>query len=51
MAARRGRGDILTLARERGVPVEIGGIEALLAACATGDDNTGGVRRLLDQAR
>ncbi len=80
LAARRGRSDILELAKRRGVSVELPGLEGLLAACALGDDaaiariaqsqpsvvqelvrdggqvlaefagndNTGGVRRLLD---
>ena len=38
MAARRGRGDILTLADRRGRSVKLQGIEAVLAACALGDE-------------
>jgi ankyrin repeat protein len=80
LAARRGRSDILDLAKRRGVPIALSGLEELLAACALGDDeaiqrlsratpdivkelvsdggqilsefsgndNAGGVRRLLD---
>ena len=38
MAARRGRGDILKLAARRGRSVDLDGVEAVLAACALGDD-------------
>jgi ankyrin repeat protein len=38
MAARRGRGDILRLADRRGRSVRLEGIEAVLAACALGDE-------------
>jgi ankyrin repeat protein len=34
MAARRGRGDLLELFERRGIPVELHGVERLLAACA-----------------
>ncbi len=37
MAARRGRGDVLTLFERRGIPLELDGVERLLAACATND--------------
>ena len=37
MAARRGRGDVLELLRQRGIPVELSGVERLLAACACND--------------
>jgi len=37
MAARRGRGDLLALFKERGVAVELEGVEKLIAACAKGD--------------
>jgi ankyrin repeat protein len=37
MAARRGRGDILELFEQRGVPVELSGVERLIAACARND--------------
>jgi len=40
MAARRGRGDLLELFERRGVPVELRGIERLLAACARNDAET-----------
>lgn len=38
MAARRGRGDLLALFAERGVSLELDGVDALIAACARGDD-------------
>jgi ankyrin repeat protein len=37
MAARRGRGDVLELFERRGVPIELGGVERLIAACARND--------------
>ena len=37
MAARRGRGDLLELFELRGIPVELQGVERLLAACARND--------------
>lgn len=37
MAARRGRADVLALFRNRGVPVELNGVERLIAACALDD--------------
>ena len=37
MAARRGRGDVLTLFKRRGIPLELDAVEQLLAACATND--------------
>jgi ankyrin repeat protein len=37
MAARRGRGDVLELFEQRGVAIELGGVERLLAACARND--------------
>jgi ankyrin repeat protein len=37
IAARRGRGDALELFERRGVPVELKGIEHLIAACARND--------------
>ena len=39
LVARRGRSDILELAKSRGVPLELSGLEALLAACALSDVN------------
>jgi ankyrin repeat protein len=38
IAARRGRGDVLDAFERRGVPVALGGVDALLAACARHDD-------------
>ncbi|MBI3111628.1 MAG: ankyrin repeat domain-containing protein [Ignavibacteriales bacterium] len=37
MAAHRGRGDLLALFRERGIPIELHGVDRLIAACATND--------------
>jgi hypothetical protein len=37
MAARRGRGDVLSLFKQRGLPAELNGIEKLIGACALGD--------------
>ena len=37
LAARRGRGDVLDLFERRGVPIELHGIERLIAACARND--------------
>ena len=37
IAARRGRGDVLRLLEERGFPVKMEGVRALVAACALGD--------------
>jgi|SRR5271169_236112 len=37
MAARRGRCDVLTLFHQRGIPIELSGVEGLIAACAKGD--------------
>ena len=37
MAVRRGRGDLLQLFERRGVPVELRGVERLIAACARND--------------
>jgi ankyrin repeat protein len=37
MAAWRGRGDVLELFGERGIPIELHGIEQLLSACARND--------------
>jgi ankyrin repeat protein len=46
-AARRGRGDVLELFERRGVPVELAGVERLIAACARND--AAGVRSLVDR--
>jgi ankyrin repeat protein len=37
MAARRGRGDVLELIERRGLPMELEGVERLIAACARND--------------
>jgi ankyrin repeat protein len=37
MAARRGRGDLLALFARRGVPIELRGVDRLIAACASND--------------
>ena len=37
IAARRGRGDVLAMFRERGLPIELQGLERLVAACAMND--------------
>ncbi len=37
MAARRGRGDVLELMERRGIPIELQGVERLIAACARND--------------
>ena len=37
MAARRGRGDVLDLFAQRGIPVELQGVERLFGACARND--------------
>lgn len=39
IAARRGRGDVLALLEERGVALDLHGVERLIAACARGDAN------------
>jgi ankyrin repeat protein len=47
MAARRGRGDVLTLFERRGIPIELHGVGRLLAGCARGDAN--GIRSIADR--
>jgi len=37
MAARRGRGDLLELMERRSIPIELQGVERLIAACARND--------------
>ncbi len=37
MAARRGRADVLELIERRGIPIELQGVERLIAACARND--------------
>ena len=39
-AARRGRGDLLALFAKRGFPIELQGVDRLIAACATDDSST-----------
>ena len=46
MAARRGRGDALDSFQERGFPIELDGVERLIAACAQND--TAAVRKIKD---
>jgi ankyrin repeat protein len=36
-AAREGRSDVLELFRQRGIPIELHGVDRLIAACAMGD--------------
>lgn len=37
LAARRGRGDVLAAFEQRGIPIELHGVERLIAACARND--------------
>ncbi len=37
MAARRGRGDVLEMIEKHGIPLELNGVEQLIAACARSD--------------
>jgi ankyrin repeat protein len=37
MAARRGRGDVLAVFEKRGIPLDLHGVDRLIAACAKGD--------------
>jgi ankyrin repeat protein len=37
IAARRGRGDVLAALARRGIPIELNGVDGLIAACATND--------------
>ncbi len=37
IAARRGRGDVLASCQRRGIPIELAGVDRLIAACAAGD--------------
>jgi ankyrin repeat protein len=37
MAARRGRGDVLAVFEKRGIPLDLHGVDGLIAACAKGD--------------
>ena len=47
IAARRGRGDVLQLFERRGVPVDLHGVERLIAACARNDGAA--VRSIVDR--
>jgi ankyrin repeat protein len=47
IAARRGRGDLLGLFERRGLPIELLGVDRLIAACATND--AGRVRSIAAQ--
>ena len=38
LAARQGRGDVLALFADRGIPIAVEGEDAILAACARGDE-------------
>ena len=40
IAARRGRGDVLVSFERRGIPIVLGGVERLIAACARNDGET-----------
>ncbi len=40
IAARRGRGDVLDLLEQRGIPIALDGVERLIAACARDDRAT-----------
>jgi ankyrin repeat protein len=46
IAAREGRSDVLELFEQRGIPVELHGVERLLAACAR--DDAAGVRSVVN---
>ena len=39
IAAHRGRGDVLDLLERRGIPIELAGVDRLIAACARNDQN------------
>jgi ankyrin repeat protein len=47
MAARRGRGDVLELMEQRGIPIELQGVERLIATCARNDSTK--IRALTEQ--
>lgn len=47
MAARRGRGDVLEMIDQRGTPIELQGVERLIAACARNDSTK--VRAIAEQ--
>ena len=46
IAVRRGRGDVLALFERRGIPIELDGVERLIAACARND--AAGVRSIAE---
>ncbi len=46
IAARRGRGDVLDLFERRRIPIELGGVERLIAACARNDGP--GIRAMVE---
>jgi ankyrin repeat protein len=46
-AAREGRGDVLELFEQRGIPIDLDGVDRLIAACARGD--TGSVRSIAER--
>ena len=46
-AARRGRGDVLDSFERRGIPIELDGVERLIAACARND--RAGIRAILER--
>jgi ankyrin repeat protein len=47
IAARRGRGDVLALVERRGVPIDLEGVERLIAACAR--DDAAGARGIAER--
>jgi ankyrin repeat protein len=49
IAARRGRGDVLDLFEKRGIPIELQGVERLIAGCARND--AAGVRSIVGDGK
>ena len=47
MAARLGRGDVLDLLERRGMPIELSGLDRLLAACAKNEPVSAGVQQIV----
>ena len=47
MAARGGRSDVLDLFEQRGIPIDLHGVDELIAACARND--TKGIRAIVDR--
>lgn len=47
IAVRRGRGDVLAMFEQRGIPLELHGVERLIAACAR--NNAAAVRSIADR--